>query len=178
LAEGTAVPAPSLAALFQSLPGKAFPAIMPQPQRLDFGPAWERGVASWLPPHLGEPYKTFVPAVDGDGNEVAGMRLPDLTVPLATYTGWNPRHVSQGAPEQSLRMYGATIPLAPMPSVRAQSDDARLSVAERYTSLEEYRDRVTKAAEDLIAEGYLLPADLDEVVQRAIWRYNLCTAQS
>jgi hypothetical protein len=75
-------------------------------------------------------------------------------------------------------MYGATIPLAPTPSVRAQSDDARLSVAERYTSLEEYRDRVTKAAEDLIAEGYLLPADLDEVVQRAIWRYNLCTAQS
>ena len=98
LAESTAVPAQSLAVLFQCLPGKAFPALIPQPQRLDFGPAWEHGVASWLPPRLGEPYKTFVPAVDGDGNEVAGIRLPDLTVPLATYTGWNPRHASQGAP--------------------------------------------------------------------------------
>jgi hypothetical protein len=53
----------------------------------------------------------------------------------------------------------------------------RLSVAERYASIEEYRDRVTRAAEALIAAGYLLPADLDEIVQRAIWRYNLCTAQ-
>jgi hypothetical protein len=68
--------------------------------------------------------------------------------------------------------------LAPTPNVREQSDDVRLSIAERYASIEEYRARVTKAAEALIAEGYLLPADLDEVVQRAIWRYNLCTAQS
>ena len=108
---------------------------------------------------------------------MAGIRLPDLTVPLATYTGWNPRHASQGAPEQSLRMHGATIPFAPTPSVRAQSNDVRPSIAERYASLEEYRERVSKAAEALIAEGYLLPADLDEVVQRAIWRYTLCTAQ-
>ena len=43
------------------LPGKAFPAIMPQPQRLDFGPAWEHGVASWLPPRLGEPLPDIRP---------------------------------------------------------------------------------------------------------------------
>ena len=81
-------------------------------------------------------------------------------------------------PEQSLRMYGATIPFALTQSVREQSDDVRLSIAERYSSREVYRELVSKAAEALIAEGYLLPADLDEVVQRAIWRYNLCTAQS
>ena len=113
LADGTAVPAQSLAGVFQALPGKAFLSIIPQPHRLDFGPTWAQGVASWLPPRLGEPYQTFVPAVDADGNEVAGIRLPDLTVPLATYMGWNPRHPSQGAPEQSLRMYGATIPFGP-----------------------------------------------------------------
>jgi len=99
-------------------------------------------------------------------------------VPLATYTGWNPRHASQGAPEQSLRMHGATIPFALTPSVREQSNDVRPSIAERYPSREVYRELVSKAAEALIADGYLLPADLDEIVQRAIWRYNLCTAQS
>jgi hypothetical protein len=74
-------------------------------------------------------------------------------------------------------MYGATIPFAPTHSGPAQSSDRRPSIAERYASLEVYRDLVSKAAAALIAAGYLLPADLDEVVQRALWRYNLFTAQ-
>src|SRR5262249_7602298 len=82
---------------------RAFPSILPQPHRLDFGPTWDQGEASWLPPHLGEPYQTFVPAVDTDGNEVAGIRPPDVTVPLATYTGLNPRQPPHGAPDQALR---------------------------------------------------------------------------
>ena len=72
--------------------------------------------------HDGASYHIYL-AADGDGNEVAGIRLPDLTVPLATYMGWNPRHASQGAPEQLLRIHGATIPFAPTPSVREQSND-------------------------------------------------------
>lgn len=177
LADGTAVPAPSLAAVFQALPGRAFPTIVPQPYRLDFGPTWDQGVAAWLPPRLGEPYQTFVPAVDVDGNEVPGIRLPDLTVPLATYAGWNPRHPTQGAPEQSLRMQGATIPFAPTQSARERSGDPRPSITERYASKEVYVELVTRAAETLVAEGYLLSADLDRLVQRAAWRYDLFTQQ-
>ena len=30
-----------------------------------------------------------MPAVNDDGNEIAGILLPDIAVPLATYTGWN-----------------------------------------------------------------------------------------
>jgi hypothetical protein len=116
--------------------------------------------------------------VDEDGNEVAGIRLPDLTVPLGTYMGWNPRHPSQGAPEQSLRMYGATIPFAPTPSARAQSGDPRASIAERYASREVYLELVTKAAEALVAEGYLLSADVDTLVQCAAQRYDLFARQS
>ena len=98
LADGTAVQRPALAPMFQALPHSPFPSVLPQPYRLDFGPTWAQGVASCLPPGVGEPYTTLVSAVDQNGNEVAGIRLPDLTVPLATYTGWNLRHPSQGGP--------------------------------------------------------------------------------
>jgi alpha/beta hydrolase family protein len=74
-------------------------------------------------------------------------------------------------------MHGATIPFAPTQDECAQSGDVRPSIAERYSSIDVYRALVRKAAEALIAVGYLLPADLDEVVQRAVWRYHLCTAQ-
>ena len=173
LADGTAVAASSLAPVFQALPRSPFPSVLPQPYRLDFGPTWAQGVASCLPPGVGEPYTTLVSAVDRNGNEVAGIRLPDLTVPVATYTGWNLRHPSQGGPGQSLRTRGATLPLAPTPEARAQSGDPRLSIAERYDSKEQYLELVGKAAETLVAEGYLLAADVNEVVQRAAWGYDL-----
>jgi 3-oxoacyl-[acyl-carrier-protein] synthase III len=67
------------------------------------------------------------------------------------------------------------MPFAPTQSTREQSGDPRRALEERYASQEVYVELVTKAAEALIAAGYLLPADLDEIVQRAILRYNLCT---
>jgi Alpha/beta hydrolase domain len=121
---------------------------------------------------------TFVPAVDQDGNEVAGIRLPDLSVPLATYCGWNPRHPDQGAPDQSLRMLGSTLPFPPTPAIRQRSGDPRLSIVERYASKEVYLEQVKKAAEALIAEHFLLPADLEAIVRRASWRYDLFMGHS
>jgi hypothetical protein len=119
----------------------------------------------------------FVPAVDQDGNEVAGIRLPDLTVPLATYTGWNPRHPEQGAPEQSLRMHGSTLPFPATARARQQSGDPRASIEERYASKAAYLELVKKAAEVLIAERFLLVADLEPILERAAWRYDLFTAE-
>jgi hypothetical protein len=177
LADGTAVPAPSLAPIFQAIPGAAFPTQRFQPHRLDFGLEWGRGVTSELPPKVGAPYVTYVPAVDQDGNELAGIRLPDLTVPLATYMGWNPRHPEQGAPEQSLRMHGSTLPFPSTARAHQQSGDPRPSIEERYASKAAYLELVRKAAEGLIAERFLLAADLEAVVQRAAQRYDLFTAQ-
>jgi hypothetical protein len=54
----------------------------------DYGPEFSQGIISVLPPKLvGTPYPALVPKTDADGNDLAGIRLPDVTVPVATYTG-------------------------------------------------------------------------------------------
>ncbi|HTO13352.1 MAG TPA: alpha/beta hydrolase domain-containing protein, partial [Candidatus Binatia bacterium] len=98
LADGTAVTPESTRATFAAIPGVRFPDRHARPARLDFGPEIARGVATELPPKAGAQYPSYVSAVDADGNEVAGLRPPELLAPLATYTGWNLRHPDQGAP--------------------------------------------------------------------------------
>ena len=47
------------------------------------------GILTALPPLLlGSPFPAFVPKTDADGNDVAGIRLPEIAAPLATHTGW------------------------------------------------------------------------------------------
>ena len=130
LADGTAIAPEMLKGVFTSLPGVGFPAHLPQPKRLDFGPEAEQGIATNLPPTAGEAYPRFVPAVDRDGNEVSGVRLPDLTVPLATYAGWNLRHPQMGAPDQLMSLMGATIPF---PATRKDREARRPAPLDRGT---------------------------------------------
>jgi hypothetical protein len=96
LADGTAVAGESMAPRFAAIPGVRFPDRLARPARLDFGPEIARGIASELPPKIGARYPSYVAAVDADGNEVVGIRPVELAVPLATFTGWNPRHPEQG----------------------------------------------------------------------------------
>jgi hypothetical protein len=103
-------------------------------RRLDFGPDSDRGIATTLPPLVGKPYPHFVAAIDRDGNELSGVRLPDLTVPLATYAGWNLRHPQMGAPDQLMGLMGATIPSPATRREREDRGDPRLSIRERYSS--------------------------------------------
>ena len=100
--------------------------------RLDFGPEASNGIATTLPPREGEAYPHFVPSVDPDGNELSGIRLPDVTVPLATYTGWNLRHPQIGAPERLMSLIGSTIPFPATEGERAAKGDPRRSIEARY----------------------------------------------
>lgn len=159
LADGTAVAAETTRSVYAAIPGARFPDHVQRPQRLDFGPDVERGIAT-LPPKLGAPFVTFVSAVDGDGNEIGGIVLPEIAVPLAAHTGWNLRHPDIGGAEQLLVFAGAVIPMARNRAEREAAGDPRMSIAERYASRDEYVDRVRQAAEALVREGYLLGDDV------------------
>ena len=172
LADGTAVAAETIREVYAGIPGARFPDHVQRPQRLDFGPAVERGLAT-LPPKLGAPFVTFVSAVDGDGNERAGIRPPELRVPLATFMGWNPRHPEQGAPGDIMAMMGSTLAFARTAPDRARTGDPRASIEERYTNREGYLARVRQDAGAMVAARQLLAEDVDAVVERAgaLWDF-------
>lgn len=118
------------------------------------------------PPRVGNAFGVLVPQSDGDGNDLGGVRLPELQVPLATYTGWNLRSPSIGAPEQRLSFLGSWIPLAKTAEERKKTGDPRLSIAERYASQEEYMSKFEKAAKKLVEQRFLLQEDLPAMLER------------
>ena len=173
LEDGTAVPPAQTAATFQAMPGVEFPAHLRSIARLDFGSGADEGIPTVLPPKVSKPYANLVSAVDADGNELAGIRLPDISVPLATYTGWNVRHPDIGGPGQTLSLLGSTIPFPATEAERQAAGDPRPSIEERYLSKEDYLGRVKQAAEALVQQGYLLADDLPTVAEQASQRYDL-----
>ncbi len=159
---------------FPKIPGVRFPERLHRAWRVDYGPDFEtRGIVTFEPPKLGKAFPTLVPQVDADGNETAGVRLPDVAVPLATYAGWNFRAPSLGAPEELYSMAGSFLPFAATKAERLNRGDPRPSVEERYGGRDSYLEQVRAAARELVAEGFLLERDLDAVLQRAgeVWRF-------
>ena len=173
---GSAVRPSELAGAFGAIPEVNFPAHPPHLSRLDLGPDADAGKASTLPAIAGKAYANLVSGVDQDGNETAGVALPDVSVPLATYTGWNLRHPDMGAPEQIMGLTGSTIPFLPTRAEREASGDPRRSIEERYDSGDAYLGQVRRAARALVDEGYLLSEDLEGVVEQASRRYDLFTS--
>jgi hypothetical protein len=171
LDDGTAVLPEHTATVFQGLPEVDFPAHPRYICRLDFG--LEQGVATRLPAAAGKPYPNLVSAVDPDGNELAGIQLPDLTAPLATHTGWNTRHPDIGGPGQTIPMIGSTMPFPPNREERETSGDPRPSIDERYASRGDYLEQVRGAASKLVDERYMLAEDVETTVQHAAERYDL-----
>jgi hypothetical protein len=139
--------------------------------QVEMGPDAQRGIGAY-PAVEGEPYPDLVSAVDADGNEAAGIRLPDLTVPVATQTGWNPRDPRTGAPEQIIPMQGSTLFFRRTRAEREATGDPRPSLEERYAGRDDYLARVRVAAEQLAAERYILAEDVDLVVGDAAARWD------
>src|SRR5947207_5982303 len=108
-------------------------------------------------PGTGPVYPTFLPKTDGDGNDIAGVRLPDVTVPVATYTGWALRRGAQAS--DGCEASGQLIPFAKTEADRAKTNDPRPSVALRYPAFADYHSKLRNALEQMVADRLLLCED-------------------
>lgn len=175
IADGTLVPPDKVA--FPRIPGVDFPSSVPAMYRVDFGPRFEtEGIIDYEPPRVGSAFPVLQTQVDADGNEIAGIRLPDIVVPLATYTGWNLRAPETGAPTEVAGLLGSYIPFPRTRAERERTGDPRLSIEERYDSREHYLGLYAEAALKLIAEGYLLAEDLAAILQQAQRHWDWATS--
>jgi len=115
---------------------------------------------------LSKPYKVLVSKTDSDGNELAGIRVPEVAVPLATYTSWNVRTTGH-APGDACFYQGSTFPFAATRAERLANGDPRPSLAERYSSKADYVSKVKAAAEALVRQRLLLEEDVQVYVSGA-----------
>src|SRR5262249_32420051 len=143
IADGTLVPLDKWK--FPVIPGVDKPHEANTGYRLDFGPDWRDGILSIQPPKVGSAFPVLVPQVDADGNERDGVRLPEVTVPLATYTGWNLRDPAIGAPDQRLPFLGSYLPIPKTAAERQKTGDPRKSIAERYSGEQDYMTQFARA---------------------------------
>ena len=159
---------------FPSLPGVSQPAEPHKAYRAVYGPEFRtQGITTVEPPEVLSAFPIMVPAVDGDGNETAGLMMPEVAVPLATYTGWNNFKPESGPENVLSSMQGSYVPF-PLTAVdRQRDDDPRLSIEERYGSREAYLGLVSQAALELVDGGYLLAEDIAPILSRANehWSY-------
>ena len=135
---------------------------------LDYGPRISRGRMDIHPPRqIGKgSYTILVPKVDRDGNDVPGIRLPVVQVPLGTYTGWNlqPRLLAE---DELSGLLGSFIPFAKTKAERSKLHDPRLSLKERYKNHSDYVKKVSRAARILVDQRYLLPDDAERMIDEA-----------
>jgi hypothetical protein len=121
---------------------------------------FDQGILSTLPPILlGTPYPALVPKTDADGNDIAGIRLPEIAAPLATYTGWGRRAFPPGANE-GCDAAGQQIDFATTKAERLANGDPRLSIEERYPDHDTYVSAVAHAAFQLRRQRLLLDEDV------------------
>lgn len=172
--KGTLVPVEQVK--FPVLSGVKHPKAIRYTYRVDYGPAYAtKKIITLQPPKVGKPYGVNVPQVDADGNELDGLRMPEVQVPLGTYTGWNTRNPATGAPEQLVDFYGSYFPFAKTKADRTAVNDPRKAILERYKNREEYLDKLTHAANDLVKGGYLLSQDVPSIRQRGeeFWKWHV-----
>jgi len=167
--DGTLVSAGEAHHIFPRIGGVRPPREPNQLLLHDYGPEYENGITTIEPPRLDadREYAVLVPGTDADGNEIAGLRTPDVAVPRGTYTGWNQRVEAVG-PLAMYSIVGSFMPLARTKAEREAAADERLSLAERYSSGADYVRQVAVTADALQRCGLLLAEDVERYVEAAM----------
>jgi hypothetical protein len=165
--DGTLVPFDEWHRQFPAIPGVATPHGPNLLPLLDFGPDAEWGLLK-EPPQIvsGDGYAVLVPAVDNDGNDIAGVRAPMVQAPLGTYCGWNLR--ARGFGHGAMHEFsGSYIPLPETPEERRMTGDPRRSILDRYPDASAYVAAIAAAARQLVEDGLMLEEDVERVVAAA-----------
>jgi hypothetical protein len=173
IADGSLVPVEKV--IFPAVPSLNRPTNANQGWDLDFGPNWRAGILSRQPPAILSAYPTLVPQVDQDGNDRGGIALPEITVPLATYTGWNLRDPSIGAPGERTAFLGSFVPFHRNATEAAAAHDPRSPIEARYKDYADYRTRFQNALDKLITQRYLLAEDGKQLIDRSQEEWNWIT---
>jgi Alpha/beta hydrolase domain len=153
---------------FPQIPGTHFNGLHNRQLFLDYGRNIGRGRMDVHPPrHIGNgAYTILVPKVDADGNDLAGIRVPAVQVPLGTYTGWN-LQAERLAKDELSGLLGSFTPFAKTQAERRRTDDPRLSIEERYKDHMDYVQQVSRAARRLVGERFLLVEDAERMIHEA-----------
>src|SRR5215831_14156003 len=173
ISEGTLVSAEKVK--FPKLPNLTAPtsANIHKAYRVDYGPEFvSKGIINQEPPKVGSAYPMLVPQVDADGNDLPGIRMPEISVPLATYLGWNFMNERSGPTNELAALTGSMIPFAHTRADREHANDPRPSVEERYKNKDAYLELITKSANDLALKGYVMREDVPRIVQQAGTRWD------
>jgi Alpha/beta hydrolase domain len=167
-ADGTLVTPDQVVAAFPKIPGVTVTGLESTRYLFDYGPRMAQGIMDINPPVITPPYEnnplngkiypSFVPMVDADGNDVAGFKMPEVAVPVATYTGWALRSAAFGG-NDGCEGTGQQIPFEATAADRIAANDPRPSLEERYGSFSTYYFTLERAIEKMVADRMLLPAD-------------------
>lgn len=163
ISDGTLVPVNNVN--FPKVPGLASPIAVKAGGRVR-NPRLPGGAAE------GAPLPLLVPQCDADGNDLGGIRMPEVAVPLATATGWVFRPAQLGSPGDFYLLRGAWVPFPWNPAERSASHDPRLSIEERYPSKQAYLDQIRAATRDLVNRRLLAESDLEPQLKLAGERWD------
>jgi hypothetical protein len=151
---------------FPTIPGVAYPKVWQQPSLWELGNRWnEHRIIDREPPLPVADYVVLVPRFNHDGNELGCLNPPEVEVPVASYTGWNLIKDGTVADGNLAGLRGSYIPFPRTKAQRLASKDPRLSVQERYDSVDNYIDRMAVYCQRLVKAGYLMKSDVPKILK-------------
>ena len=114
--------------------------------------------------------KIFLPTIDRIGNEKSGIKLPSISVPLSTRTGWN----IDKQPDRNdclCHQYGAYFPLA-ISKEHKDATDNRPTISNLYLNELDYADKIEKEINQLLSKGFILQEEGVQLKEAALKQYR------